>query len=274
MTKSTLAAAVTAAIVLACTPAASAASKPLYEIGAGAYLFSLPAYRGAVEYKTYLLPFPWLVYRGRFLRSSHEGVSGIFFQNPRAELSLSAHVSPPVNSRDVPVRAGMPNLQPTFEIGPLLKLHLYSTPHMLFDLRLAVRAVQTWHFKPIGWVAYPHLNLDLPNWHGSGWNLGFSLGPRFGDRGYHRYFYDVAPRYATPDRPAYRAPGGYGGESFYLSAGRAIGRLRFSSYLRYDSLTGAVFANSPLVRSQHYVEVGLGLAWVFAESSRRVTTYP
>lgn len=271
---SALAAAAAAALVLACATPAGAASKPLYELGAGGYLISLPAYRGAVEYKTYLLPFPWIVYRGRFLRSSREGLRGVFFQSTRAELSLSAHISPPVNSRDVPVRAGMPNLQPTFEVGPMLKVHLYRSPGMLLDLRLPVREVQTWRLKPIGWVAYPHFNLDLPDWRGGGWNLGLSLGPRFGDRGYHAYFYDVAPRYAAPGRPAYRAPAGYGGETFYFSAGRAIGRLRFSAYLRYDSLAGAVFANSPLVRSRQYVEVGMGLAWVFAESSRRVTTSP
>lgn len=255
-------------------PPAYADTKPLYELGAGAFLVSLPAYRGATQYKTYLLPFPYVVYRGRFLRSSRQGVRGVFFENPRAELSLSAGVSPPVSSRDVPIRAGMPDLKPSFELGPELKLHLYRTPQALVDLRLPVRAVQTFQLKPIGWIAYPHLNLDLPDWRGSGWNLGFSLGPTFGDRGYHRYFYDVAPQYATAERPAYRAPAGYGGATFYFAANRRMGRLWIGTYLRYDSLAGTVFQDSPLVRTHQYLSAGIGLAWVFYESAQRVATGP
>lgn len=250
------------------------ASPPLWEIGAGAYLISLPAYRGAVEYKTYLLPFPYLVYRGSFLRSNRQGVRGVFYEGSRVEFSLSASASPPVSSRDVPIRTGMPNLNPTFELGPEFKLHIYRTPQMLVDFRLPVRAVQTIDLKPVGWLAYPHLNLDLPNWRRSGWNLGFSLGPNYGDRGYHRYFYDVAPQYATASRPAYRAPAGYGGVTFYFAANHRVGRLWIGTYLRYDSLAGAVFADSPLVRTRQYLSAGVGFAWVFSESSRQVATPP
>ncbi|WP_455385594.1 MipA/OmpV family protein [Acidihalobacter prosperus] len=260
--------------LLGWTPAAHAETKPLYELGAGAFLVSLPAYRGAMEYKTYLLPFPYVVYRGRFLRSGRQGVRGVFYEDPRAELSLSASASPPVSSRDVPIRSGMPDLKPSFEIGPELKLHLYRTPQALVDFRLPVRAVQTFQLKSIGWIAYPHLNLDLPDWRGSGWNLGFSLGPSFGDRGYHRYFYDVAPQYATSERPAYRAPAGYSGATFYFAANRRMGRLWVGTYLRYDSLAGAVFQDSPLVRTRQYLSAGIGLAWVFSESAQRVTIRP
>ncbi|MEJ2633440.1 MAG: MipA/OmpV family protein [Acidihalobacter sp.] len=261
-------------VALAWASPASAETKPLYELGAGVFLVSLPAYRGATEYKTYLLPFPYVVYRGRFLRSGRQGVRGVFYENPRAELSLSANASPPVSSHDVPIRAGMPDLKPSFEIGPELKLHLYRTPRMQVDFRLPVRAVQTLQLKPIGWVAYPHLNLDLPDWRDSGWNLGFSLGPSFGDRGYHRYFYDVAPQYATADRPVYRAPAGYSGATFYFAANRRMGQLWIGTYLRYDSLAGAAFQDSPLVRTRQYLCAGVGLAWVFSESSQRVTIRP
>ncbi|APZ42062.1 MipA/OmpV family protein [Acidihalobacter ferrooxydans] len=243
--------------------------KPLWELGAGTYLLSLPAYPGATEYQTYLLPFPFVIYRGQFLRADRHGIRGVFFASPRLSLSLSATASPPVSSAHVPIRRGMPNLQPTFEVGPQLKLHLYRTPQATLDLRLAIRSVQTLRLTQIGWVAAPYLNLNLPDWRDSGWNLGLALGPDFGDRGYHRYFYDVAPQYATANRPTYRAPAGYSGTNLYLAANRRFGRFWVGGFLHYDSLQGAVFEHSPLVRTRRYLSAGVGVAWIFAQSTQR-----
>jgi len=44
-----------------------------------------------------------------------------------------------------------------------------------------------------------------------GWKLGALIGPHFGNQRQHQYFYGVAPEFATPERPAYDAPGGYSG---------------------------------------------------------------
>ena len=40
--------------------------------------------------------------------------------------------------------------------------------------------------------------------------------------------------------------------------------------MRWDSLEGAVFADSPLVKSEDYFAAGVGIAWVFGESSTHV----
>jgi outer membrane scaffolding protein for murein synthesis (MipA/OmpV family) len=39
---------------------------------------------------------------------------------------------------------------------------------------------------------------------------------------------------------------------------------------KYDHLAGAVFDNSPLMKSKTGFTVGLGVAWVFAESKTKV----
>jgi hypothetical protein len=44
--------------------------------------------------------------------------------------------------------------------------------------------------------------------------------------------------------------------------------------MRYDTLDGAVFENSPLVKRDHSVMAGLSLAWVFAESRGKVEVPP
>jgi len=58
-----------------------------------------------------------------------------------------------------------------------------------------------------------------------GWNAGLSIGPLFGNRKYHAYFYEVAPEYATPSRPAYSASGGYSGSQVVASLCRRFERF-------------------------------------------------
>ena len=53
---------------------------------------------------------------------------------------------------------------------------------------------------------------------------------------------------------------------------RRFGNTWVGAFLRYDSLAGAVFEDSPLVRSKHAVTAGVGISWVFARSSELVTT--
>jgi len=76
----------------------------------------------------YAIPFPYLVYRGTFLKADRNGIRGTFFDSDRIELSLSLSASLPVNSDDNRARQGMPDLQPTVEFGPSLDLTLWRTP--------------------------------------------------------------------------------------------------------------------------------------------------
>jgi outer membrane scaffolding protein for murein synthesis (MipA/OmpV family) len=92
----------------------------------------------------------------------------------------------------------------------------------------------------------------------------------YGSERSHDYFYSVAPRYATADRPAYDADAGYGGSQFLMSVSRRYSKYWLGAFVRWDSLNGAVFADSPLVKSESYFAAGVGFAWIFWESSRLV----
>lgn len=245
-----------------------AAQRPLWELGAGVFLVTLPAYPGAKTDLHYLLPYPYVVYRGRFLKTTRSGVSGVFVNTPRLRLDVSASASPPVNSHKASVRQGMPDLQPAFQIGPQLILHLYHAWDTRVDLHLALRAAETIRLHAIGWVASPYLTARIRNWRRSGWNLSLALGPNFADQRYNQYFYGVPRAYATASRPAYTARAGYAGTALYLGADRALGRLRLGAYVSYTDLNGAAFADSPLVQTRRYLSAGLRLAWVFAESRK------
>jgi MipA family protein len=127
------------------------------------------------------------------------------------------------------------------------------------------------HWKSAGYTAYPHLAYETrPVLFGGRWNIGVQAGPLYGTRGYHEYFYQVDPEHATPQRPAYEARGGYSGALAIASISRRFEKLWLGAFVRYDTLKGAAFESSPLVRRGHALMAGVAIAWVFAESSRRV----
>lgn len=104
-----------------------------------------------------------------------------------------------------------------------------------------------------------------------GWTFGGRAGVEFGDRGCYAYFYDVTGGEARPVREAYRTSGGYGGLSVSAYASKILGpRLSWGLYVRWDNLDGAVYADSPLVRTRNNFVAGTALTWTFAESARRV----
>lgn len=260
---------------LAAAPAA-ADELPLWELGLGVGAFALPDYRGSDEGRGYVLPVPYVVYRGEYLKADRRGIRGELFDTKHLELNVSFAASLPVNSSRNTARAGMPDLRPSVEAGPSLEITLWGTRDGdggLLELRLPLRAAVTVESTPrsIGWAATPNLNLDLPGRGAlAGWNFGFLAGPIYGSRRQHEYFYGVAPEFATADRPAYEAAGGYAGMQFLAAASRRFDGFWVGAFLRADTLRGAVFAASPLVKRDRYVAAGLGVAWVLGTSRQRV----
>lgn len=266
------------AVLLGClallvTVAGYAEDKPLWEAGLGVGGLSFPDYRGSDESQAYPIPVPYFVYRGRFLKADREGVRGQLFDREYAELSMSLNATIPVNSDDNNARRGMQDLNPTIELGPSLDLHLWKSPAVRLDLVMPVRAPLTVERSPrsIGWVFAPRLNVDIDNVAGmTGWTAGLGVGPIFADRKYHDYFYSVDPQYATAERPAYRAEGGYSGSQFLGSMSKRFDKYWVGAYVRFDVLNGASFAESPLVRSKHYIAGGFGFARMIGHSQRTV----
>lgn len=257
-------------------PALSQAEqKPLWEAGLGVGAVAFPDYRGSDESNVYPLPLPYFVYRGKFLKADREGLRGELFDRRYVELSLSMNATIPVSSDDNTARAGMPNLQPTLEFGPSLDVHLWRSAEqdMKLDLVMPLRLPITVESSPqtLGWNFSPRLNLDIANAGGlPGWNFGIGGGPLFGAAGFHEYFYSVAPRFATGQRPVYDASGGYSGTHLLTAISKRFPGYWVGAYLRYDNLHNAAFQASPLVRRQNYVTGGLGIAWMIGKSQRMV----
>ena len=271
--------AVLAMAALALPWPASAEQKPLWEFGLGPVGFYLPDYRGADQSRGYIYPFPYVVYRGDFFKIDRYGIRTLFIDTDRVELDLSGYGTPPVDSSKNTARQGMPDLNPTIEVGPAVNITLARDKPTSYtyrlDLRLPVRAAFATNlyseFQGIGFTSYPNLSLDLrPEFLGGRWNVGIQAGVLYGSQRYHQYFYSVSPQFATPTRPAYSAPGGYSGAVFVASFSRRFDKVWVGGYVRYDNLSGAVFDPSPLVLRNSAIGGGIAIAWVFAESDRKV----
>ncbi len=245
---------------------------PLWEFGMGIGAVSFRDYRGSDTTHAYPVPVPYFIYRGRYLQADRSGLRTRLLDQDRVELNVSLNATTPV--RNNLTRQGMPQLRPTVEIGPALDVHVWRSPSekMRLDVRLPIRAVSTIGSPGfIGWFFAPNVNLDIVNPAGfSGWNLGLLTGPLFAARRYDEYYYSVAPQYATLQRPAYQASGGYAGTQVLASLTKRYPKFWTGGYVRYDTLKGASFENSPLVRSRSYWSVGLGIAWMIGQSSHLV----
>ncbi len=249
-----------------------AVERPLWELGLAVSGLRVPDYRGSDEQHAYLLPYPYIVYRGERLRSDREGTRAMLFDSPRIKLDFSLGAAVPGRSGNI-AREGMPELAGNVEVGPSLVITLDQEvrKRWTLDLRLPVRAAVTLESSPryAGTTFSPNLNLDLSNTTG-GWNMGLLTGPLFANRKYHEQYYDVAPAYATPTRPAYRTRGGYAGWQTIVSTSRRIGDMYVGAFVRLENLHGAVYDDSPLVRRNSALTAGFAVAWVFATSSTRV----
>ena len=252
---------------------------PLWEAGVGAGAVVFPVYRGAATTSFYALPLPYFVYRGTFFRADHNGANLQFLDNDGVRLRLSANAGPPVKSSDVAIRAGMPNLRPTVEIGPSLEVRLWrsadDTAALTVQLPLRAGIAVDTPLRSIGAVGAAFINMDKLNpWGLRGWSLGLRAGPMFQTRAYNQYFYGVDPEYARTGRPAYAASGGYAGMQWLGSASKRFAHTWVGAFVRYDSLDGAAFSGSPLIQSRHYLAAGVGVSWVIRTSSETVRIDP
>jgi MipA family protein len=218
------------------------------------------------------VPVAYFLYRGRYLQTDRSGLKTKLPIGDRLELNVSLNATTPV--RNNATRQGMPGLRTTVEIGPALEVHVWrsASERMKLDVRLPIRAAFAVGSPGyIGWFSNPNINLDVADAAGvHGLHLGLLTGPLFAASRYDAYYYSVAPQYATLDRPSYQATGGYAGSQVLAALSKRYPKFWAGAYVRYDTLAGASFESSPLVKSRSYWSAGIGIAWMINHSARLV----
>jgi outer membrane protein len=251
-------------------------SRPVWEAGLGATALTLPDYRGSDTSRSYLLPLPYLVYRGPWFSVDRGGLKAELLDRGRLELDFSVNLSVPVRSDGNSARAGMPSLRPALEVGPQLLADLWQSSggkaKLQLQLPLRFAFALSSSTRDAGFIFHPRLGLDVRDFAGyPGLNAGLVVGPMFATARQHEYFYTVDPQYATAARPAYEASGGYSGMQLTLALSKRFPNYWFGGFVRADWLEGAAFDDSPLVRRKASVAAGIAFSYIFAVSADRVT---
>ena len=266
-----------ALIALAALPA-RAQQLPVFEAGIAGGGGWLPAYPASDQNRWRGLAVPYIIYRGSVFRADDSGLRARASLTEGIELSVSASGGVNASSNDVTARQGMPDLEWLGEIGPNLRFTLWrgedeASPRRIV-LDTPVRAVFSTDWSSVSFrgftfapdIAYEHMHFLSPFA-----RLRVSAGVVFGTDRYADYFYDVAPEYARPGRPAYNAQAGYIGSRVSISYRLPLSE-RFSVVAggRVENFSGAANADSPLFRSEWNATVVAGFAFSFWRSEATV----
>ena len=251
---------------------------PLWEAGAGLLPFRADHYRGSPQHRWYYLPFPAYTVRSKNIEGENGYIRGHIKRfNEKLVLDLSFSLGLNVNSQNDHLRQGMRDLDPTFELGPILRYYLWKSKDQNHFLNIeapyrAVYGTDLTYLEHVGYYSIPYLNLlskGTPStW---GWGSEFSVGVQYGSKGFHDRFYAVDTKDVTESRKYYHASSGYSGVQFMATFNRRLGDILIIPFFRWDYLDGAVYNESPLYKSAHYTFFGVGLVWFFAKSDKAQT---
>lgn len=255
--------------------------RPVWEVGGFVAAFSSPEYPAAGQRQTNVLPAPYFIYRGETLRIGEGSIArAVAIDESWYELDLSLAGSFNANSEDNEARAGMPDLDYIFELGPQLKLRLSKFEfeqhgNAELFLNLQARAVFSTDFSGInnrGYVFQPVLSYRQRGWLSEKTALSFSLLPTWATEKLHDYFYQIESDFITDQRPAYNAKGGYLGTDLSIGLSfNATEDIRIFTFARVSLHSGSANEESPLFREKSTFSYGVGMVWQLWESEKRVS---
>jgi outer membrane scaffolding protein for murein synthesis (MipA/OmpV family) len=231
---------------------------------------SQQAWPGAAEEVQRVLALPYVLYRGPLLRIDRGSAGLRALRRGNFELDIGVAGAFGSASKETQERQGMPRLGTLVEFGPRGIWQLGAAPgggrwraelplRGVFDTddRLAGR----------GWALEPELQYRHDGL--AGWRLSASVGALLGDRRLNGTFYDVGSAYATAARPAYEARAGLIAWRLGLTASHRLSpEWRVFGFGRFDLVSGAANADSPLVSRQTGFTGGIGLQWTWMQSSQ------
>ena len=161
---------------------------PEWEIGAAVGYVSLPFYRGSNSGYEKLLPLPLVIVRPRGVKRVQDRWIRVGSQHVGFDLSVGANLPVPDGDR-VAVRAGMPSLDATVELGPRMSLKLWQRASHRVSAAVPLRVMSAISFSNIsmeGWVVSPYLSYEYLQKGKNAWKVEALFGPMYGSRGYHR----------------------------------------------------------------------------------------
>jgi outer membrane scaffolding protein for murein synthesis (MipA/OmpV family) len=251
--------------------------KPLWEVALAGYGLYGPSYPGSSQSQFNFVPLPFPMYRGKFLRvgeDSERPLRGRVFRSDRIKLDIDMDLKFGSDSADIDARVGMPDLDPLLELGPELELKFMDGRIARGDMFLALQARGAMSFDGFnpdwrGLAFSPELRW-VREFDQAGRRLKLRLTPTFATEPYMDYYYGVPASFATAQREAYNAKGGYLGTSLGLSLRQPLGKkLEVRAGFRLGFLQGARNQDSPLFTDDTTQAVYVAFLYRFWQSKRR-----
>jgi len=244
--------------------------RPQWDMGIGAGAFRYHLYPGAKQTADLVLPAPYFTYRSPVFEIDR-GIRGFLYRSATTVLDISADFGLPVDSDDTVARKGMPDLDLMLQIGPSIEFLLNDARRSYFDIRFEVPIRLAFvsdlrYVDSIGYLIEPRFSFNHRRIARTGLSHKTTVGLKFATDDFHAYYYDVAAEYVTASRAEYHSDGGFGGSFVNYRISYKSKGFVYWLLLRYQSLRGAEFEDSPLVVQNDYLFAGVGFAWIFASS--------
>lgn len=260
---------------------ADTAYEPLWEVRLAGFGRNGPAYPASGESQVDIVPLPFPIYRGRFLRvgdDTEKPVRTRLFRRDRIKIDIDFGLNFPVDSDEIDARLGMPDLDLLLEAGPELEVQFAGKP-LGGDMFLAgqVRGAVSLDGLDPTWRGVV-LSAELKHKHplfSPRTELLTRLTPEWGSSDYMEFFYAVDPEFAAPGRSTYRARSGYLGTKLSFVLRYDISpTLETRLGVRAGFHQGAANRDSPLFTDDTTTGAYLAFLWKFWESDRRVPRRP
>jgi MipA family protein len=243
------------------------ASEKKWELGLGVGAVAGPDYRGSTEYRNFISPIPYIIYRGKIIRSDREGIRGNFLRTDNYEFTLSASAAITPDTDQNRLRRGMPKLGSTMELGPSFNINLTGVDFSRgWQLQLPWRAVFALDADKSGYIGSVFQPQLVYKNKLSNWMFTYRAGISLANSDYHDYYYSVAEQYVTETRTYFNAEGGYSGWNNQAAFSRNFNqngiKTRLAFFIRYDNISATDFKQSSLVESDHAYRGGIAFIWI------------
>ncbi len=239
------------------------------EMGLGMSAVHVPHYIGSDEAEDFYLPFPYLRYRSEKISIDRNLIQANLWRAGKWSLEISLGGAVKVDSDKNEARQGMSDLDFIIEAGPAIHYYFQGDRKQENSLyfELPLRGAISTDFIAADYRGYTFNPRVV--WR-RGYQMGLyevrpqlTVGVRSASSHYHDYTYGVKAEDVTAQRQEYKAQSGYGGFQLGYSTAVLWSDWLVAGFFRYVNISGATFEDSPLVKKENSVLVGVASAYLF-----------
>lgn len=231
--------------------------------GLGISVLSAPAYIGSNKQNLYVVPFPYIEYRGKYFNIDKDKIYNELYNTEKTKVEISLRGMLPVDSRNT-AREGMPDLDAIIEIGPKIIYNLFSKDDMKIDLELPIRANFSIGDSLFDYQGYfSSFDLKYENSIFDNYKISFISGLGYSNKKINNYYYEVESKYVNENRREYHSSSGYSDFHNSLSITKKDKSFWYGGFIKHYYIDGAVYKESPLVETDNALFLGIASSYLF-----------